>query len=128
MYEYKAKIVNVVDGDTFDLDIDLGFHITIRERVRLLNIDTPEKRGAAEEKELGLAITRYVKEWLEDQPECLIRSYKGTDSFGRWLVDLVLPDGENISEIYNELGFNKWCDTYSPEKILAVTGKQNTVQ
>ena len=117
MYEYNAKIVNVVDGDTFDLDIDLGFHITIRERVRLLGIDTPEKRGAAEEKELGLAVTRYVKTWLEDEPNCRIKSYKGTDSFGRWLVELYLPSGSSIVDVYNKLGFNKLSDTYSPEWI-----------
>ena len=46
MYEYYATITNVVDGDTFDMDIDLGFHIHIHERVRLLDIDTPEKFGA----------------------------------------------------------------------------------
>ena len=46
MYKYKAVIVNVVDGDTFDMNIDLGFNIHIHERVRLLNIDTPENRGA----------------------------------------------------------------------------------
>ena len=45
MYEYKAVITNVVDGDTFDMDIDLGFHIHIHERVRLLDVDTPEKFG-----------------------------------------------------------------------------------
>lgn len=117
MYEYNAKIVNVVDGDTFDLDIDLGFHITIRERVRLLGVDTPEKRGAVEEKELGLAVTKYVKEWLDHEPTCRIRSYKGTDSFGRWLVELVLPDGRNIVEVYDELGLNKLSGSYSPEEI-----------
>ena len=63
MYEYKAVIVNVVDGDTFDMNIDLGFNIHIHERVRLLNIDTPENRGA--EKKLGKAVTQYAKKHFE---------------------------------------------------------------
>ena len=45
MYEYRAKLVNVVDGDTVDVDIDLGFGIWMRdERVRIMGIDTPESR------------------------------------------------------------------------------------
>ena len=60
MYQYKAKILNIVDGDTFDVDIDLGFHIHIHERVRLLNVDTPEKFGA--EKKLGLIMKQYAED------------------------------------------------------------------
>ena len=42
--QFQARVKRVVDGDTLDLDIDLGFHITLRERVRLMGIDTPETR------------------------------------------------------------------------------------
>lgn len=121
MYEYKAVITNVVDGDTFDMDIDLGFHIHIHERVRLLDVDTPEKFG--KEKELGL----FVKEFAEYNylgEEVIIRSEKAdiaadTDSFGRWLVKVIIAkDNTDIKDMYNVLGFNKKCNTYNEEKIL----------
>lgn len=99
MYQYKAKILNIVDGDTFDVDIDLGFHIHIHERVRLLNVDTPEKFG--KENPLGLIMKNYaIKHFLDK--EIVIRSEKNeeaadTDSFGRWLVETMLDDGRSIS-------------------------------
>lgn len=122
MYEYKAKILNVVDGDTFDMDIDLGFNIHIHERVRLLGIDTPEKFG--EEKPLGLKVKEFAtKNFLGK--EVVIQSEKAdeaavTDSFGRWLV-YVLVDGESVYHIYNTLGINKMCDTYSVENVENLT-------
>lgn len=119
MYEYKAVITNVVDGDTFDMDIDLGFHIHINERVRLLDIDTPENFG--EEKELGLLVKDYATYLFRDM-QVIIRSEKAdiaanTDSFGRWLVR-VIYDGEDIRDIYNSLGINKKCDNYSKQNVL----------
>lgn len=118
MYEYKAVITNVVDGDTFDMDIDLGFNIHIHERVRLLDIDTPEKFG--EEKELGLLVKDYATYLFRDM-QVVIRSEKAdiaanTDSFGRWLVR-VIYDGEDIRDIYNSLGINKKCDNYNEDNV-----------
>lgn len=118
MYQYKATITNVVDGDTFDMDIDLGFNIHIHERVRLLDIDTPEKFGA--EKELGLLVEEYA--WNNFyRAQVVIQSEKAdtaaeTDSFGRWLVR-VNAFGRDICDIYNKLGVNKKCDTYSEENV-----------
>ena len=65
MHQYKVKKINrVIDGDTVDLDIDLGFSITISQRIRLKDIDAPETRTKdLEEKERGLA----AKVWLEEQ-------------------------------------------------------------
>ena len=121
MYEYKAVITNVVDGDTFDMDIDLGFHIHIHERVRLLNVDTPEKFG--DEKELGLFVTSVATNLFLNK-EVTIKSEKAdiaakTDSFGRWLVN-VYVDGVSIEDTYNKLGFNKKHDTYDPNNITGV--------
>jgi len=59
MYEYNARVLNVVDGDTYDVDIDLGFHIHIHERIRVLDLDTPEKFG--DERELGLIVREYAR-------------------------------------------------------------------
>lgn len=118
MYEYKAVITNVVDGDTFDMDIDLGFNIHIHERVRLLDIDTPEKFG--KEKDLGMIVREYAREQFS-QEKVIIRSEKAdvaadTDSFGRWLVRVSI-DGRDICDIYNELGINKKCSTYSEQNV-----------
>ena len=119
MYEYKAVITNVVDGDTFDMDIDLGFHIHIHERVRLLDIDTPEKFG--EEKQLGLIVKQFAEAALLNK-EVVIKSEKSdiaanTDSFGRWLVKITI-DGTNICDVYNHLGINKNFNTYSEDNVL----------
>lgn len=120
MFQYKAIVTNVIDGDTFDMDIDLGFHIHIHERVRLLDADTPEKFGP--EKELGLIVKRFAEANLLNKA-VIIESEKAdaaseTDSFGRWLVR-VLVDGErDICKIYNFLGMNKKHHTYSEENIL----------
>ena len=59
MYEYKCKIVKVIDGDTVDVDIDLGFGVWLhKERIRLYGIDTPESRTRdLEEKEFSLQLT-----------------------------------------------------------------------
>lgn len=120
MYEYKAVITNVVDGDTFDMDIDLGFHIHIHERVRLLGVDTPEKFG--EEKELGLI----MKEFAEINflgKEIIIRPTKAnadinTDSFGRWLVNVFICNGDDISNIYHSLGVDKRYPNYNKDNVL----------
>ena len=63
MYEYKCKILRVVDGDTVDIDIDLGFGVWLKkERVRMMGIDTPESRTRdKEEKKFGLAAKDFVK-------------------------------------------------------------------
>lgn len=118
MYQYKAVITNVVDGDTFDMDIDLGFHIHIHERVRLLDVDTPEKFG--QEKEFGLLVAEYAGCHFTGM-EVVIESEKAdiaaeTDSFGRWLVR-VNANGEDICDIYNSLGVNKKCDTYNEDNV-----------
>ena len=64
MYEYKAKIVKVIDGDTVDVDIDLGFGMWMKdERVRIMGIDTPESRTRdLVEKQFGLAAKARLKE------------------------------------------------------------------
>ncbi len=119
MYQYKAIITNVVDGDTFDMDIDLGFHIHIHERVRLLDVDTPEKFGA--EKDLGLIMKQYATDNFLGK-EVVIKSEKSkaifTDSFGRWLVRVTVDGDKDICDIYNTLGVNKKHHTYGEANVL----------
>ena len=119
MYEYKAVITNVVDGDTFDMDIDLGFNIHIHERVRLLDIDTPEKFG--DEKKFGMIMKQYAEDRFLGK-EVIVRSEKSdaaadTDSFGRWLVSVEV-DGKNVCDSYNGLGVNKKHSSYSEDNVL----------
>jgi micrococcal nuclease len=91
MYQYKVKKINrVIDGDTVDLDIDLGFDITISHRVRLKDINTPEVRTKdLEEKERGLAAKVWLEEQLSREGEWIIETYK-EDKYGRILGTLYL--------------------------------------
>ena len=86
MYEYRCNLIRVIDGDTIDVCIDLGFKITIaNERVRLLGIDTPESRTRnKEEKVLGLAAKARLKELLPKN--FIVKTYKDEKGkFGRVL-------------------------------------------
>ena len=91
MYHYKIKkITKVIDGDTIDVDIDLGFGITISHRVRLKDIDAPETRTKdLEEKERGLAANVWLEEQLSREGEWVIETYK-EDKYGRILGTLYL--------------------------------------
>jgi micrococcal nuclease len=65
MFEYSAELVRIVDGDTLDADIDLGFDVHVKKRIRLYGINTPESRTRdLEEKKRGKAATLYVEGWF----------------------------------------------------------------
>jgi len=89
MYEYYVKKVeNVVDGDTIDVIIDLGFDILFASRVRLAGIDTPESRTKdAKEKALGLESKEYLKKHLKDAKSVAIKTEKmnSSEKYGRIL-------------------------------------------
>jgi len=98
MYEYKVNILRVVDGDTVDVDIDLGFGVWLRgERVRIMGIDTPESRTSDKvEKVFGLAAKAKLKQLLGKTAILQTQISKdGTDAkgkFGRILGDFVVGD------------------------------------
>lgn len=97
-YEYKCELIRVVDGDTIDVSVDLGFKVWLRkERVRLLGINTPESRTRnLEEKALGLASKERLKELLPKR--FIIKTSKdGKGKFGRILA-IPFVDGEDICE------------------------------
>lgn len=110
MYTYRATVLRVVDGDTVDVDLDLGFGIWLRnERVRIMGIDTPESRTTDEvEKVFGLAAKARLKELLGESAILKTQVAKdGTDmkgKFGRILGDFVAPDGRMVSSILIEEG------------------------
>ena len=76
MYTYRVKSINrIVDGDTIDVTIDLGFSININQRVRVAGIDSPEKRTRdAAEKALGIDATEWMTKRLEKAPELIIKT------------------------------------------------------
>lgn len=91
MYEYKCKLRRVVDGDTVDIDIDLGFDIWLtNQRVRLYGVDTPESRTRdKEEKKYGLAAKAYVERFLDDEWLTLkTAEFNAVGKFGRILGSL----------------------------------------
>ena len=89
MYEYYVrKVENVVDGDTIDVLIDLGFDILFQSRVRLAGIDTPESRTKdLAEKALGLEAKEYLKKALKDAKSVVIKTEKmdSSEKYGRIL-------------------------------------------
>jgi micrococcal nuclease len=89
MYEYRVKqVIKVVDGDTIDVDIDLGFSISYTQRVRLAGIDTPESRTLDKaEKALGLESKKHLAELLKFAKQIVIRTEKpdSTEKYGRIL-------------------------------------------
>ena len=100
MYEYFVKEVkNVVDGDTIDVVIDLGFDILFASRVRLAGIDTPESRTTDKaEKALGLEAKEYLKKQLKDAKSVVIRTEKmdSSEKYGR-ILGWVYINGESES-------------------------------
>lgn len=81
-YEYHAKVINVVDGDTIVVDIDLGFNVVLsNQSVRLLGVDTPESRTSDKiEKVFGLASKEYAKEFVENcKKQIILRTHKSED-------------------------------------------------
>ena len=105
MYEYKAKLLKVIDGDTVDVDIDLGFGVWLRnEHVRIMGIDTPESRTSNEvEKLFGLAAKNRLKELLHDGGILVTTEEKNGEDmrgkFGRILGDFKTPDGKLVTEV-----------------------------
>ena len=103
-YNFRVTEINrVVDGDTIDVTIDLGFDLFKKERVRVAGVDTPEKRTRnLEEKELGIHATNWLKKQLEDtiagDEELIIRTELkgGVGKYGRLLGWLYIGD-DNIS-------------------------------
>ena len=106
MYEYRCKITRIVDGDTMDIDIDLGFGVWLhKERVRIYGIDTPESRTRDKvEKKYGLAAKAFAKSFLcEFKPEVTLvtKEYDAKGKFGRILGDFKCK-GKMLSQVMVE--------------------------
>ena len=101
MHEYRIKVIRVVDGDTVDVDIDLGFGTWLfKQRVRLYGIDTPESRTRDKvEKMYGMAAKAYVQDHLKKAKSLRLRTHKDAKGkFGRILGEFILDnDGELVN-------------------------------
>ena len=99
MYKYGAKLLRVVDGDTADVMIDLGFSTWVKARLRFKGVDTWEKRTRdLEEKKKGIAASEFTKKHLElNDGKFVIQSY-GKGKYGRVLAEIFVNiDGEETS-------------------------------
>ena len=135
MYEYYVrKVENVVDGDTIDVLIDLGFDILFQSRVRLAGIDTPESRTKdIAEKALGLESKEYLKKSLKDAKSVVIKTEKmdSSEKYGRilgWVY--VNGDTESLNDkmindgyAWGYMGDTKVKDFDALKKARAKSGK-----
>jgi endonuclease YncB( thermonuclease family) len=111
LYNYKCKVLRVIDGDSIEVDVDLGFSTWKKVTLRLSDIDTPEVRTKdLEEKKLGIEATEFVKNKLfENNPEGIIYIHStSVDSFGRSLARVVTENGDNLNIILFESGLAKY--------------------
>ena len=102
LYYYQAYIDRVVDGDTYDAEIDLGFRMTAKLRLRLKDVDTPETWRPKTDAEAvhGEAATAFVKEKIEGKI-VLIRSHKA-GIYNRWEAEVFLEDGSSLGDLLVE--------------------------
>ena len=103
MHTYKCTILKVIDGDTVDVDIDLGFGVWMRkERIRILGIDTPESRTRDKvEKTYGILAKNFVKSYLPVGSVQVLQTEKdGTGKFGRILGKFLVYDHQTDSQMH----------------------------
>lgn len=107
MYVYSCKVLKVVDGDTLDLEIDLGFNVRIKERVRLYGVDTPEVFGATAS-DAGTAASDFTKKWVEEHTAMSGRfeyhslKYDYKDKYGRGLGSICHIDTNGNKSVLND--------------------------
>jgi len=135
MFEYYVKkVTKVVDGDTIDVDIDLGFDISFSSRVRLAGIDTPESRTADKaEKALGLEAKAYLKHAIDEAKSVVIKTEKmdSSEKYGRILGWVYLNgDTESLNDkmindgyAWGYMGETKVKDFDALKKARAKSGK-----
>ena len=109
MYEYKASLVKIVDGDTIDVDLDLGFEVVLKkQRIRLYGINTPESRTRdLEQKKYGLAAKERLRELLEEADQILVTTEidkKARGKYGR-ILGTIFAGSININNLMVDEGY-----------------------
>lgn len=117
MYEYKATVTSVTDGDTVRLDIDLGFNITIHNTpIRLIGIDAPEMNTIA-----GKTAKTYLKELLPAGTSVTLRSYKDkTEKYGRILGTIMVEFGDTAAPLHKRIVMDGNINNHMVSKGYAV--------
>ena len=111
MYEYKAKILSVYDGDgVYDAQVDMGMNLFQRKDIRLYGVDTPEMRG--EQREAGIVVRDFVRELILNEDVVIHTYHDKTGKYGRLLADIhiISDDGldyKDLSDILLEKGYAK---------------------
>lgn len=97
MYTYKAKLLYVVDGDTVDMDVDMGFNVHINQRLRLMGINTAELNSIDPlQRELALKAKQFVLDSISIGSSYVINTYKD-DKYGRLLADIYMLPGVSLN-------------------------------
>jgi len=105
LYKYRATVIKVVDGDTIDVDIDLGFFTVLhRQRIRLHGIDAPEVRGS--ERFEGLEAKAWLEQKIGGKEIELVTFKDAKGKYGRWLGVIYLR-GQNINQLMVEKGLSE---------------------
>ena len=118
-YEYNATVIDIVDGDTITVDIDLGFNVKLaNQKVRLLGVDTPESRTSDKiEKIFGMVSKEYCKKFIDECKDktIIIRTYlsDSEEKFGRLLGEIINPTTKKI--LNEELIKNNYAVKYLGE-------------
>ena len=101
MYRYRGKLTRVIDGDTIDCILDLGFDVSIKERVRLKGLDTPEIRTKdLHEKELGFKAKKFVEDMFQDKGEDFtIETEYRRGKYGRTIGTITFQDDTVLNEM-----------------------------
>lgn len=105
MYTYEAKVIRVIDGDTVDLDIDLGFHTRVVKRVRLAFINAPERYT-----DLGKRSTEFLAKNIPEESKVIIKTQlDSSDKYGRVLGEIFIPDQiSSINKLMVDGGFAEY--------------------
>lgn len=97
-FNYNARVIRVIDGDTFDVEIDIGFRMVARLPLRLAHVDAPENNTPA-----GKAVTAWVKKKFGELPaEVVVHTYKPQDKYGRYLADVEVKGSDLKTMLFEE--------------------------
>jgi micrococcal nuclease len=109
---YPAALKHLVDADTYDLDIDLGFEIRVRQRVRLLGLNTPEKNTAE-----GKAANTWATDWFAQHgPDLVVETHR-KEKYGRWLATITAADGACLNTDLLDAGQAAPYDGHGPRPL-----------
>lgn len=119
----RVKLIKVVDADTIEFEVDLGFRTKMQDRFRLVGIDAPETYRPMNEAEKahGEAATRYVKGILESAEGQITISSRKSGIYGRWEAE-VFVGGRSLAEMMKEAGFEKKSNGQYQKEQLELNG------